>query len=222
MRVLVVEDDRLLRDGIHDALTADEYRVDGVPDGDQALLALSTETYNAVVLDWGLPGMSGIEVLKKIRADGNDVPVLILTARDGVNDRITGLDSGADDYLAKPFDVGELKARLRAIERRSVGRATAFLEHGDIQIDPATREVLYQGEPVELKRRQYALLLTLLENAGRVLSREQLEQLVYGWDAEVESNTIEVHVHALRKKFYRDLIRTVRGVGYVSDTPDKK
>ena len=215
MKILLVEDDRLLGDGIRAGLLQAGFAVDWAQDGRTAELALSGEAYDAVVLDLGLPRLSGMEVLARARAARNAVPVLILTARDTVPDRIAGLDAGADDYLVKPFDLGELQARLRALIRRSGQQAEPVLAHGALRLDPAARSASWQGQPVELSAREFAVLHTLLLNAGRVLSKAQLEESLYGWGEEIESNAVEVFVHHLRRKLSPDLIRTVRGVGYM-------
>lgn len=217
MRLLLVEDDPLLGDGIRVGLQQSGFVVDWVKDGLAAKLALEAEAYALVVLDLGLPRLSGTDLLKWLRATGNDTPVLILTARDAVGDRVGGLDAGADDYLIKPFDLDELSARIRALLRRAGGRATPLIVHGQLEIDPASRQVTLAGKPVELSPREYAILLALLEGAGRALSREQLEQSLYGWGDEVESNAVEVHIHHLRRKLGTELIRTLRGVGYLVD-----
>jgi len=215
MRILLVEDDRLLGDGIRAGLQQAGFAVDWAQDGRAAELALSGEAYDAVVLDLGLPRLSGMEVLARARAVRNVVPVLILTARDTVPDRIAGLDAGADDYLVKPFDLGELQARLRALIRRGQRQAEPLLAHGALRLDPAGRSVSWEGKPVELSAREYAVLHALLLNAGRVLSKTQLEEKLYGWGEEIESNAVEVFVHHLRRKLAPELIRTVRGVGYM-------
>lgn len=217
MKVLLVEDDALLGDGIRAGLKQAGYAVDWVQDGRAGQLALETEDYALLVLDLGLPRLSGMELLKWLRGKGSTLPVLILTARDTVADRVAGLDGGADDYLVKPFDLDELIARLRALLRRSAGHAVPILRHGDIELDPAAHQVHRKGQPVELSAREFTLLHALLLNAGRVQSRAQLEQLLYGWGEEVESNAVEVHIHHLRKKLGNTLIRTLRGVGYVID-----
>ena len=215
MKILLVEDDRLLGDGIRAGLQQAGFAVDWAQDGRAAELALSGEAYDAVVLDLGLPRLSGMEVLARTRAVRNPVPVLILTARDTVPDRIAGLDAGADDYLVKPFDLGELQARLRALIRRGQRQAEPLLAHGALRLDPAGRSVSWEGKPVELSAREYAVLHALLLNAGRVLSKTQLEEKLYGWGEEIESNAVEVFVHHLRRKLAPELIRTIRGVGYV-------
>jgi DNA-binding response OmpR family regulator len=214
MRILVVEDDRLLGDALQAGLAQRDFAVDWVQDGVLGEAALRAESYAAVVLDLGLPKLSGLELLRRLRAAGNVVPVLILTARDAVDDRVKGLDGGADDYLVKPFDLDELAARLRALTRRGQGTAAAVLEVNGVELDPAAHRVRFQGNPVELTSREFALLHELMLSAGRVLSREQLGQRLYAWGEEVGSNTIEVHIHHLRRKLAPDLVRTVRGVGY--------
>ena len=215
MRLLLVEDDRLLGDGIRAGLMQAGFAVDWVQDGRAGELALAGEPYDAVVLDLGLPKRSGMEVLKGLRAARNAVPVLILTARDAVPERIAGLDAGADDYLVKPFDLGELQARLRALLRRGKSEGDPLLRHGDLTLDPAARSVSWMNSPVELSAREFAVLHALLLNAGRVLSKSQLEEKLYGWGEEIESNAVEVFVHHLRRKLAPELIRTVRGVGYM-------
>lgn len=215
MRILVIEDDRLLGDGIQKGLAQAGFAVDWVQDGSQGEAALKTENFAAVVLDLGLPKLSGLELLRRLRANGNPVPVLILTARDAIEDRVKGLDSGADDYVVKPFDLDELAARLRALTRRQGGEASAALRVNDLELDPAQHEVKFRGQPVELTAREFSLLQELMLNAGRVLSREQLEQRLYAWGEEIGSNAIEVHVHHLRRKLTPELVRTIRGVGYL-------
>lgn len=215
MRILLIEDDKLLGDGIQVGLTQAGFAVDWVQDGAAGETALKTESYAALVLDLGLPKLSGMELLRRLRAAGNAVPVLILTARDAIEDRVKGLDSGADDYVVKPFDLEELAARLRALTRRQRGEAAPLLRVGDLQLDPASHRVQFRGQDVEVSAREFALLQELMLNAGRVLSREQLEQRLYAWGEEVESNAIEVHIHHLRRKLAPELIRTIRGVGYL-------
>ncbi len=215
MRVLLVEDDALLGDGIQAGLRQRGFVADWVRDGVAADHALADGDFAAVVLDIGLPRRSGLEVLARLRARGNAVPVLILTARDTVDDRIAGLDAGADDYLVKPFDLGELAARLRALARRSAGSASAALAVGALVLDPATREVRWRGEACALSPREFSLLEAFMLNAGRVLTREQLEEKLYGWGEETGSNALEVHVHHLRRKVSPGVVQTIRGVGYV-------
>jgi DNA-binding response OmpR family regulator len=220
MRVLLVEDDALLGDGVRAGLKQAGFAVDWTQDGQAAKLALETEEYAVIVLDLGLPKLNGTELLKWLRGRESKTPVLILTARDTVADRIAGLNAGADDYLIKPFDLDELIARLYALMRRSVGQVTLTLRHGDIELTPSTHQVRQNGQAVDLSAREFSLLHELLLHIGRVQSREQLEQHLYGWGEEVESNSVEVHVHHLRKKLGTTLIRTLRGVGYVIDKED--
>lgn len=218
MRVLVVEDDELLGDAIQAGLKQAGYAVDWMKDGSSADQALVTEPYAAVVLDLGLPRLSGLEVLRRLRsrnASSAHIPVLILTALDSVDDRIKGLDAGADDYLAKPFDMGELAARLRALVRRASGSSTPVLQVAGVTLDPAAHQVLYQNQPVDIPAKEFALLHALMLNAGKVLSRAQLGEQLYAWGEEVESNAVEVHIHHLRRKLFPDLIQTIRGVGYM-------
>ncbi|WP_153147367.1 response regulator transcription factor [Dechloromonas sp. H13] len=215
MRLLVVEDDAMIGAGLRTGLRQDGYTVDWVRDGKAAELATATTAYDAILLDLGLPGRSGLELLAHWRRQQNPVPVLVVTARDSVADRVQGLDSGADDYLVKPFDLDELAARLRALLRRRGGRATPVIAHGTLSLDPASREVRLGGEPVNLSAREFGILHALLENPGVPLSRAQLEERLYGWDEEIGSNAVEVHIHALRRKLGSDWIRNVRGVGYM-------
>jgi DNA-binding response OmpR family regulator len=215
MRLLVVEDDRLLGDGIKAGLTQAGFAVDWVQDGVAAALALDTGSHAAIVLDLGLPRLAGLELLRRMRSAGDKTPVLILTARDAIEDRIKGLDGGADDYMVKPFDLHELAARLRALIRRSAGEAAPMLRVGEVGLDPAARRVEFKGASVELPAREFALLHALMLGAGRVFTREQLAEKLYAWGEEVESNAIDVHIHHLRRKLAPQLVRTVRGVGYV-------
>jgi DNA-binding response OmpR family regulator len=217
MRILLVEDDALLGDGVCVGLKQAGFTVDWVKDGKEALSAASAGWYDLVILDLGLPGISGLEVLSRLRTEGHDIPVLILTARDTVDERVAGLDAGADDYMTKPFDLDEVSARVRALLRRRSGRAAAVITHGDITLDPAAHVVTLKGEQVNLSHREFSMLQLLLESSGRVLSRQHFEESLYGWDEEIESNAIEVHIHHLRKKLGSKLIRTVRGVGYTID-----
>jgi len=217
MKLLLVEDDALLGDGVRAGLKQAGFAVDWVQDGLAAKVALDSEDYDLLVLDLGLPKLSGMELLKSVRAKRASLPVLILTARDTVADRVAGLNAGADDYLVKPFDLDELIARLNALLRRSAGQVELTLQHGAIELTPASHQVRLAGTDVSMSAREFSLLHTLLLHTGRVHSREQLEQTLYGWGEEVESNAIEVHVHHLRKKLGGDLIRTLRGVGYVID-----
>ena len=215
MRLLLIEDDTLLGDGIRAGLTQEGYTVDWLRDGEAADNALKSEHFELMVLDLGLPRRSGLEVLKALRGRGSALPVLILTARDTVTDRVAGLDAGADDYLIKPFALDELTARLRALLRRQSGRAVNTISHGAIVLDPEAHAVSRNGKPVELSPREFAVLQLLLEQRGKVLSKARLEESLYAWGDEVESNAIEVYVHHLRKKLGAELIRTIRGVGYV-------
>lgn len=214
MRILLVEDDRLLGDGLRAGLRQLGFQVDWVRDGDAAERELRAQPYAAAVLDLGLPFKDGMDVLASVRRAGVTLPVLVLTARDAVPDRIRGLDIGADDYIVKPVDLDELAARLRALVRRSHGHTQDRLQVEDVVLDPAARTVWRAGQPVALAQREFDLLHALMLGAGRVLSREQLEQQIYGWGQEVESNAIEVHIHHLRSKLGSELIQTVRGVGY--------
>jgi two-component system OmpR family response regulator/two-component system response regulator QseB len=215
MRLLLAEDDALLGDGLQAGLRQAGFQVDWVRDGVAAEHALAGGTYAALVLDLGLPRRSGEELLARLRAKGARLPVLILTARDGVGDRVRGLDAGADDYLVKPADLQELAARLRALVRRARGEASPRLRAGAVELDPATREVTLKGARVLLQPREFALLHELMLNAGRALSRQQLEERLYAWGEEIGSNAVEVHVHHLRRKLGPDVVRTVRGVGYL-------
>ena len=217
MRILLVEDDEALGEGIRVALKPEGYTVDWARDGASALHALTHEDFGIAVLDLGLPRMDGLAVLQRLRAAANAIPVLVLTARDSTADRIAGLDAGADDYLVKPFDVDELKARIRALLRRSFSRAQPVLEYREVSLDPIAQQVSYRGQPVALQRKEFLLLHELLAQPGRVLTRDRLQQVLYGWDEETESNALEVHIHHLRKKLFPELIRTVRGVGYLVD-----
>lgn len=214
MRILLVEDDQQLGDGLTIGLRQSGFAVDWLKDGHSADLALQSEAFDLVVLDLGLPRLSGMEVLNRARQRGQTMPILILTARDATGDKVAGLDSGADDFLVKPIDLDELTARIRALTRRSAGRAAPLLIHGELALDPAAHTVTLAGVPVELSSREFPLLQMLLENAGRVLTRSQLEQSIYGWRDEPDSNALEVHIHHLRKKLGNELIRTLRGVGY--------
>jgi two-component system response regulator QseB len=214
VRLLLVEDDPLLGEGLKMALARDGYTVDWLRNGKQALQALATDEFSVVILDLGLPGLDGIEVLTRTRAKGTTTPILILTARDAIPDRVTGLDQGADDYLIKPFDIEELSARVRSLIRRSQGRSQPLLIHGDVQIDPAAQTLSKAGQTIDLSQKEFIIIRYLMEHKGRPISRSRLEEQLYGWDKEIESNALEVHIHNLRKKLGSDLIKTVRGVGY--------
>lgn len=218
MRILLVEDDSELGDGLSVGLRQAGFTVDWLRDGQAADHALSDESFDLLVLDLGLPRMKGMEVLRRARSRGQTLPILILTAQDATGDKIAGLDAGADDYLVKPIDLDELSARIRALARRSAGRAAPLLAHGEIVLDPAAHRVTLAGNEVELPAREFALLQLLLENVGRVLTRDQLERSMYGWNEEPDSNALEVHIHHLRRKLGQSLIRTLRGVGYTIPT----
>lgn len=215
MRLLLVEDDKSLGEGIITALKTEGYTLDWLQDGASALHALSSEPFDLAILDLGLPRMDGLHVLKALRDRHHRVPVLILTARDGVSDRIAGLDAGADDYLTKPFDSAELKARLRALLRRSNGRAEPLISLRGVILDPQNQQVSLDGRIVSLSRKEFVLLHELIAQPDRVLTRDRLEQVLNGWNDDVDSNTLEVHIHHLRRKLFPELIRTLRGVGYM-------
>jgi two-component system, OmpR family, response regulator QseB len=214
MRVLVVEDDPMIGQGLQTALSQDNYAVDWMRDGESAAHALRTTAFDLILLDLGLPGRDGLDVLRELRARGDHVPVVILTARDEVRDRIAGLDAGADDYIVKPFDLDELAARMRSVLRRSAGRGDPVIQHGSIRLNTVTHAVEKDGAPVQLSAHEYAVLEALLQRPGAVLSRAQLEDRLYGWDAQIESNAVEVYIHGLRRKLGSEAIRTLRGVGY--------
>jgi two-component system response regulator QseB len=214
MRVLLVEDDELLGSGLSDALARAHYPHEWLRDGRTALRAALENDFDLVILDLGLPDLDGMEVLDRLRRRANLTPVLILSARDATRDRVAGLNSGADDYLVKPFDLEELFARILAIQRRRRGGATNQIRQGPLVLDLSAMSVRYEGKAVELQRREFMLLRKLMENPNQVFSRAQLEQSIYGWEADLESNTIDVHVHHLRRKLYSDVVKTVRGVGY--------
>ena len=214
MRVLLVEDDPMLGDALRRSLKLEGIITDWVRDSEEADLALATATYSLLLLDLGLPGKGGLDFLAELREQANPVPVIILTARDGVQDRIRGLDTGADDYLVKPFDPDELAARIRALQRRLAGRTTPVFEHGPLVLNPATRELFRNDDRITLFSREYVILAALMEHPGNLLSRKTLEEKLYGWGEEVESNAVEVHIYNLRKKIGAERIVTVRGVGY--------
>ena len=217
MRVLLVEDDALLGDGIRSGLKHYGHTVDWIKDGRSAyeIVCSTHENFDIIILDLSLPRLPGLDVLRMMRERNIVTPVLILTARESVDDRVKGLDAGSDDYLTKPFDLDELCARMRALQRRAKARAVPKIVYGDIKIDPASHTVIYKEEEVSISRREFVLLQKLLENAGRVISREQLNQTLYGWGENIDSNALEVHIHNLRKRFGTSLIRTIRGVGYM-------
>ena len=220
MRILLAEDDPMIGAGVQQGLRQDGFTVDWVRDGQAALTALREHVHDLVVLDLGMPRVAGLDVLRATRRAGDARPVLILTARDALADRVAGLDAGADDYLVKPFELQELAARLRALARRSAGRAAPKLVAGALEVDPAAHTVRLDGTPVTLSAREFALLHALAERPGAVLSRAQLEDKLYGWNEEVESNAVEVHIHALRRKLGADTIRNVRGVGWTLAPPE--
>lgn len=214
MRLLLVEDDRLIGRGVYETLREEGYAVDWVRDGNAAEVQLKARVHDLVILDLGLPGQEGLSVLSKLRADHNDIAVLVVTAREAPADRVLGLDSGADDYLTKPFDLDELGARIRALLRRRAGRAEPIIAYRGVSMNLATHHVDLNSQDITLTPREFALLHALLERPGAILSREQLKEKLYAWGHEVESNTIEVYVHALRKHLGANFIVTVRGVGY--------
>jgi DNA-binding response OmpR family regulator len=214
MRVLLVEDDTMIGESLEEGLRKENYAVDWVQDGYAADLALCNHSYDLILLDIGLPRKDGIRVLDDYRRKNGDAAVLILSARDATSARIQALDAGADDYLIKPFDLDELFARMRALTRRRAGRSNPELSYADLSINPATRTITYKGAPVHLSAREFALLLVLIDQPGRVMSRAQLEERLYGWNEEIGSNAIEVYVHGLRKKLGPDFIKNVRGIGY--------
>jgi two-component system, OmpR family, response regulator QseB len=220
MRLLLVEDDNMIGEAVRAGLRQEGFTVDWVREAEAGDAALRTEPYALLLLDLGLPRKSGLDWLRELRRRGESTPVLVITARDAVADRIAGLDGGADDYLVKPFDLDELAARVRAVLRRHGGRAEPLLQHGELTLDPATRQATLNGQPVTLSAREYAVLAALLERPGAILSRAQLEQRLYGWGEEVESNAVEVHIHHLRKKLGADAIRNVRGLGYTLAKPE--
>ena len=215
MRILLVEDDSMIGEAVNQALKDATYAVDWVRNGQTALDALQTQSYGVVLLDLGLPGKDGVEVLRSLRAKGNGVPVVIITARDELEDRVGGLDAGADDYVLKPFEMAELLARMRAVVRRKAGVAGPVLTNGTLSLDPATREVTVDGEPARLSAREFSLLQVLMIRPGAIVSRSELEDRIYGWNEEVESNVVEFLIHSLRKKLGSDAIKNVRGMGWM-------
>lgn len=215
MRILLVEDDELLGDALKTGLTQFNYIVEWLKDGEQAIIAVKNESFDLIILDLGLPKIMGMEVLKSIRNKNIKTPILILTARESVDDMVRGLDNGADDYMTKPCDLNELGARARALIRRTQGRAESIICYDNITLDPAAHIVTVNGKKLNMARREFLLLQKLLENTGQVLSRESLMQSIYGWDEDLESNALEVHIHNLRKKINTDFIKTIRGVGYI-------
>jgi DNA-binding response OmpR family regulator len=215
MRLLLVEDDALLGNGIEAGLRQAGFAVDWAKDGREAQLALAATEYELVVLDLGLPRVTGMQLLRELRSGGSDLPVLVLTARDTVRDRVAGLEAGADDYLIKPFDLAELVARIRALLRRAHGRGVTSIRYRDLLLQPDSLSVTRGDEHIQLSARECAILTDLLEHRGTALSRARLEESLYGWNEEVDSNAVEVHIHNLRKKLGADLIKTIRGVGYL-------
>jgi two-component system OmpR family response regulator/two-component system response regulator QseB len=214
MRLLLVEDDRMIGESLRGALRLDGHAVDWVRDASAAQATLASERFDLVLLDLGLPQGDGLDVLRSLRARQDATPVIVLTARDGVGDRVAGLDAGADDYLVKPFELDELNARMRAVLRRHSGRAQPLLSHSGVTLDPATHQVTRNGEPVLLSAREFAVLEALMARPGALLSRAQLEDRLYGWGEEIESNAVSVYIHQLRRKLGADFIQNVRGVGY--------
>ncbi|WP_020484350.1 MULTISPECIES: response regulator [unclassified Methylomonas] len=217
MRLLLVEDDAILGDGLKAGLTLEGYAVDWLIDGAQADEALKLNHYDLVVLDLNLPRMDGMSVLKNLRRRKDSTPVLVLTAREGVAERVAGLDNGADDFVTKPFDLAEICARLRALARRHDGHNLPLVEHKGVTIDPAAHQVYFNGKPIDLAQKEFEVLSYLMGHIGQVISRARLEESLYAWGSEVESNAVEVHIHHLRKKLDTNLIRTIRGVGYIID-----
>jgi DNA-binding response OmpR family regulator len=220
MRVLLAEDNNILGKSISRYLSRDGYAVDWFDNGDDAASALGNGVYDVAVLDVGLPGRSGLEVLHSMRSAGLDIPVLMLTARDALSDRIAGLDHGADDYVCKPCDLEELSARMRALLRRGNKLSAPVLRLGALELDLATHSATLAGEPLELSRRELSLLHVLIENAGKVVTRSRLENSLYSWNEEIDSNALEVHIHRLRKKLGPRFIKTIRGVGYIMVNPE--
>jgi two-component system, OmpR family, response regulator QseB len=218
MRLLLVEDDEILGDGLVEGLKMEGYAVDWLTNGKLADEALKMNYYELIVLDLNLPDMDGLAILRELRARKDETPVLVLTARDTVPDRVEGLDSGADDFVIKPFDLDEVCARLRALARRNEGRSTPTIEHQGIVLDPASHQVTFNDENIELSQKEFEILSFLMSNIGRVVSRSRLEESLYSWSSDIESNTVEVHIHYLRKKLDPAIIRTVRGVGYIIDS----
>ncbi len=222
MRLLLVEDDLMIGEDLQRALRKENFVVNWVQDGETADIALQNESYDLVILDLGLPGKSGIYVLDTLRKNGNDTPVLILTARDAISDKIKGFDTGADDYLLKPFALEELEARIRSLLRRSMGQAgneNGLLRHGKITLNPKTREVFFDDKIVSLSAKEFLLIHTLLKTPNAVLSKTQLEESLYGWNEEVASNAVEVHIHQIRKKLDSSVIKNIRNVGYTLGDP---
>jgi two-component system, OmpR family, response regulator len=221
MRILIVEDDPVLNDGLTRTLRAADYAVDCASDGGEADHVLAAQNYDLVILDLGLPKLDGFEVLRRLRRRGSRIPVMVLTARDALEDRVKGLDLGADDYLTKPFDLPELEARVRALIRRGQSGGSSVISHGALRLDTAGRRATLNGEPLELSARELGVLEVLMLRSGRVVNKEQLAEQLYGWDEEVGANAIEVYVHRLRRKLEPAgvAIRTIRGLGYLLERP---
>ncbi|MDI1232089.1 MAG: response regulator [Methylobacter sp.] len=217
MRLLLVEDDEILGDGLVEGLKMEGYAVDWLTNGKLADEALKLNCYELIVLDLNLPDMEGLEILRALRARKDETPVMVLTAKDTVPDRVLGLDSGADDFVIKPFELDEVCARLRALARRNEGRSVPNIEYKGIILDPASHQVTWNDEKIDLSQKEFEILSFLMSNIGKVISRARLEESLYSWDSDVESNTVEVHIHHLRKKLDPSIIRTVRGVGYIID-----
>jgi len=217
MRLLLVEDDEILGEGLVEGLKMEGYAVDWLTNGKLADEALKLNSYELIVLDLNLPDMEGLDVLKALRTRKDETPVMVLTAKDTVPDRVEGLDSGADDFVIKPFELDEVCARLRALARRNEGRSVPTIEYKGIVLDPAAHQVTWNDEKVDLSQKEFEILSFLMSNIGKVISRARLEESLYSWDSDVESNTVEVHIHHLRKKLDSSIIRTVRGVGYIID-----
>ncbi|WP_432743448.1 response regulator [Methylobacter sp. G7] len=220
MRLLLVEDDEILGDGLVEGLKMEGYAVDWLTNGKLADEALKLNCYELIVLDLNLPDMEGMDILKALRARKDETPVMVLTAKDTVPDRVLGLDSGADDFVIKPFELDEVCARLRALARRNEGRSVPNIEYKGIVLDPASHQVTWNDEKIDLSQKEFEILSFLMANIGKVISRARLEESLYSWDSDVESNTVEVHIHHLRKKLDPSIIRTVRGVGYIIDEED--
>jgi two-component system, OmpR family, response regulator QseB len=222
MRLLLVEDDEILGDGLVAGLKMEGYAVDWLTTGKLAGEALKINTYELIVLDLNLPDMDGLDILRELRNRKDETPVMVLTAKDTISDRVLGLDSGADDFVIKPFELDEVCARLRALARRNEGRSAPTIEYKGIVLDPASHQVTFKNEKIELSQKEFEILSFLMSNMGRVVSRSRLEESLYSWDSDIESNTVEVHIHYLRKKLDPTIIRTVRGVGYIIDIDDDK
>ncbi len=220
MKLLLVEDDEMLGEGLVEGLKMEGYVVDWLTNGRLADEALKMNSYELIVLDLNLPDMEGLDILKALRARKDETPVMVLTAKDTVPDRVMGLDSGADDFVIKPFELDEVCARLRALARRNEGRSVPQIAYKGIVLDPASHQVTWHNQKIDLSQKEFEILSFLMANVGRVISRARLEESLYSWDTDVESNTVEVHIHHLRKKLDPSIIRTVRGVGYIIDEED--